>query len=162
MIYVIGIITLYTIVIPIISLITLRLFGYITSYKIDSQRERIIPLLIGLACYIICTLTISQITALSLIYRFMVVATLCQFICLIVTLYWKISLHLTAMGAVVALFIILNLLNRGEMTTIFAISVLAAGALATSRLYLGCHTGKQILVGFGCGFITTAFVFLFI
>lgn len=159
--YIASIVFLYTIIIPVLSLIALRISGYITSYKIDTRKERILPLIIGAAGYAICAITIAQVPTDTIIYRFMIAAACCELICLVVTFFWKISLHLTGMGAVVALFIVLNILGEGGITIIFAASVLCAGILATARLYLGCHTGTQILVGFCSGFIASAVVLLF-
>ena len=41
----------------------------------------------------------------------MVAAACCEVLCLVVSFYWKISLHLTGMGAVVALLVVMNVVG---------------------------------------------------
>ena len=41
-----------------------------------------------------------------------------------------------------------------------AVAVLCAGALASARLWLGCHTIRQIAAGYAGGFITAALAVL--
>ena len=75
----------------------------------------------------------------------MVAAAGCEILCLLVTLRWKISLHLTGMGAVVALFSLLSIAGVGDLMGPLLVAVVGSGLLASSRLYLGCHNGLQIL-----------------
>ena len=42
------------------------------------------------------------------------------------------------------------------------IAILCAGALASARLYLGCHNGQQVLAGFCGGFAVAALAVLFL
>ena len=69
--------------------------------------------------------------------QFMVAAACCELLCFVVSLRWKISLHLTGMGAVVALLVVMNVAGVGNMVFPLVVAVLAAGALASARLYLG-------------------------
>ena len=39
---------------------------------------------------------------------------------------------------------------------------LCAGALASARLYLGCHNGQQVLAGFCGGFAVATLAVLFL
>ena len=66
----------------------------------------------------------------------MIAAACCEVMCLAVSLYWKISLHLTAMGAVVALLVVMNIAGVGDMMVPLMIAILCAGALASARLFL--------------------------
>ena len=92
----------------------------------------------------------------------MIAAACCEVMCLVVSLYWKISLHLTAMGAVVALLVVMNIAGVGDMMVPLMIAILCAGALASARLYLGCHNGQQVLAGFCGGFAVAALAVLFL
>ena len=92
----------------------------------------------------------------------MLAAACCEVMCLVVSRYWKISLHLTGMGAVVALFVVMNILGVGNMTVPLMVAILLSGALASARLYLGCHNGRQVLAGFCGGFVVTVLAVLFL
>lgn len=160
--YLLWVIVLYAMIIPALALGVLRSLGRISDYRIDDRRERLLPLAIGAVCYLLCAFTISKIPSAEFLRKFMVAAACCELLCLGVSLYWKISLHLTGMGAAVALLVVMNILGVGNMLLPLMIAVLCAGALASARLYLGCHNGRQVLVGFVGGFVVASLAVLFL
>ena len=143
--YLLWVVALYAIVIPLLSLGVLRSLGRISDYRIDDRRERFLPLLVGAVCYVLCAITIAKIPSAIFLRKFMVAAACCEVLCLVVSFYWKISLHLTGMGAVVALLVVMNVVGVGNMLVPLMVAILCAGALASARLYLGCHNGWQVL-----------------
>ena len=140
----------------------LRSLGRISDFRVDDRRERLLPLLIGTVCYVLCALTFAKIPSAIFLRKFMVAAACCEAMCFVVSLRWKISLHLTGMGAAVALLVVMNVVGVGTMLVPLAVAVLLAGALASARLYLGCHNGAQVLAGFGGGFVVTLLAVLFL
>lgn len=160
--YLLWVILLYAVLIPVLALGVLRSLGRISSYRVDDRRERLLPLLIGAVCYLLCALTLAKIPSVVFLRKFMVAAACCEVMCLIVSLRWKISLHLTGMGAVVALFVVMNIVGVGTMLLPLSVAILGAGALASARLYLGCHNPAQVLAGFGGGFIVATLAMLFL
>lgn len=160
--YLAWVIGLYGIVIPILSLGVLRSLGRITDWRVDERSERMWPLLIGAACYLLCAVTLAKIPSVVFVRKFMVAAACCELMCLGVSLRWKISLHLTAMGAAVALLVVMSIADPGRSLVPLAVAVGGAGLLASARLYLGCHNGQQVLAGFGGGFAITAAALLFL
>ncbi len=158
--YLLWVVALYSLIIPGLMLFVLRPLGFISSYKIDNRRERYIPLLIGMVCYVLCAITFARIPSMDFLRKFMLGAAACEMLCLVVSLRWKISLHLTAMGAAMAVLMLINFLGTPAFVPLI-ITTLAAGLLASSRLYLGCHTPLQILAGFSGGFLMMLFAFLF-
>lgn len=160
--YLLWVILLYAVLIPVLALGVLRSLGRISSYRVDDRRERLLPLLIGAVCYLLCALTLAKIPSVVFLRKFMVAAACCEVMCLIVSLRWKVSLHLTGMGAVVALFVVMNIVGVGTMLLPLSVAILGAGALASARLYLGCHNPAQVLAGFGGGFIVATLAMLFL
>lgn len=160
--YLLWVVVLYTMIIPLLMLGVLRSLGRISDYRVDERKERVLPLLLGVACYVLCAITISKIPSADFLRRFMLAAACCEAMCLVVSFYWKISLHLTGMGAVVALLLVLNVVGVGQMLLPLMVAILLAGALASARLYLGCHNGLQVLAGFCGGFVIAALSVLFL
>lgn len=158
--YLLWVTALYTAVIPLLSVGLLRSMGRITSLAIDDRRERILPLVIGIVCYLLCAATVARNPSAMIVRKFMLAGACCELFCLAVTLYWKISLHLATQGAVAAFLILLTFGNAGNLTGALAVAVLCAGALASARLWLGCHTIRQIAAGYAGGFITAALAVL--
>ena len=146
--YLLWVTVLYTAVIPLLSVGLLRSVGRISSLAIDDRRERILPLAIGIVCYLLCAATVARIPSAMIVRKFMLAGACCELFCLAVTFYWKISLHLAAQGAAAALLVLLTFGNAGNLTGALAVAVLAAGALASARLWLGCHTIRQVAAGY--------------
>ncbi|MBE6196675.1 MAG: hypothetical protein E7137_06225 [Rikenellaceae bacterium] len=151
--YLVGVILLYTFALPTFMLLLLRHLGHLSGYRIDNRRERILPLMLGTLSYLLCALTLLKLPVAMLLHKMMFGAALCQLFCLLVTLRWKISLHLTAQGGLVAFFSILTIAGNGRMLLPLLFSVLCSGLLSSARLYLGCHNGWQVLAGFMSGFL---------
>lgn len=160
--YLMWVVALYAIVIPFLVLGVLHSLGRISSFKVDNRRERWLPLAVGILCYILCAITFAKIPSAIFLRKFMVAAACCEAMCLVVSLWWKISLHLTGMGAVVALLVVMNIVGVGNMLIPLMVAILAAGALASARLYLGCHNGAQVLAGFCGGFVVAMLAVLFL
>lgn len=160
--YLVWVVALYAVIIPMLAIGVLRSLGRISDYRIDNRRERYLPLVIGAVCYLLCALTIAKIPSVEFLRKFLVAAACCEAMCLVVSFYWKISLHLTGMGAVVALMVVMNVAGVGNMMVPLMVSVLCAGVLASARLYLGCHNGLQVLAGFCGGFAIMSLAVLFL
>lgn len=160
--YLAGSILLYGVLLPMLSIVVLRYRGWLPDWKITERRERIVPLMIGACCYMLCATTIGRIETAVFLRKFMVAAACCEMMCALVTTRWQISLHLTGMGAAVALLTVMNILAVPSMFVPLLWGIAAAGALASARLYLGRHTPLQLVAGFAGGFfitLTTLFFF---
>lgn len=160
--YVVWVVVLYTLLLPALALLVLRRVGRLSSYRIDNRRERLIPLLIGTICYLLCALTFAKLPTIIFLRKFMVAAACCEVMCLMVSLRWKISLHLTGMGALVAMLTVMNIVGVRNLFLPLLVAIALAGVLASARLYLGCHNAWQILAGFGGGFCIALLAVLFL
>ncbi len=56
----------------------------------------------------------------------------------------------------------MNVVGVGNMLVPLMVAILCAGALASARLYLGCHNGWQVLAGFCGGFAVSVLAVLFL
>ena len=135
--YLLWVTVLYTAVIPLLSVGLLRSVGRISSLAIDDRRERILPLAIGIVCYLLCAATVARIPSAMIVRKFMLAGACCELFCLAVTFG-----------------------NAGNLTGALAVAVLAAGALASARLWLGCHTIRQVAAGYVGGFIVATLAVL--
>ena len=160
--YFLWVVALYAIIIPFLTLGILHSLGRISDFRIDNRRERLLPLLIGTVCYVLCALTFTKIPSAIFLRKFMLAAACCEAMCFVVSLRWKISLHLTGMGAIVALLVVMNIVGVGNMLLPLSVAILGAGALASARLYLGCHNPVQIFAGFFGGFGVAMLAVLFL
>ncbi|MBQ4345218.1 MAG: hypothetical protein IJC40_04880 [Muribaculaceae bacterium] len=145
-----------TCIVPIIVIYILIRTGNITDPQVNKQKERLLPFVATIICYIASAMHLSIVHAPAWLSMFMVGAAVSATIVVIVNLKWKISAHATAMGGFVALVMFMalnNLLSEGNILPMLTISILSAGAVCSSRLYLQHHDIWQILAGFANGFI---------
>jgi len=72
---------------------------------------------------------------------------------LIITFFWKISLHMAGISGVIGGLLILSIKFGLGISPFLLIAIVAAGFVASARLYLNAHNPSQIFVGFAIGFI---------
>ena len=154
-IYLIWVTLLFTTIIPVLVIALLKSYRKIGDADLSDRKERFIPLLAMIA------VAIARIPSAQMLSRFMFAGACCVAVCLFVSFYWKISLHMTALGAAVAFIVLINIASGGGLFAAFIAALLAAGALGSARLKLGYHTLSQVAVGFATGFIVAAGVGLF-
>ncbi len=152
-IYIFWVVLLYTAIIPALSFGMLRSLRTRIDFRIGRYRQQVLPLLIGAICYILCAITIAKIPSAIFIRKVMIAAALCEFLCLLLSPRYKIDRHLMGMGALTAVFVVLNIIGVGEMFAALLGGILCTGLLASAHLYLGRHNPAQLLIGYSCGFI---------
>lgn len=141
--------------IPLIAIFILTKLGRVTDAGLNERRERTIPYLISLACYLGCAGYLVTVHSPMWLTMFIVGGAAALTVALIVNLWWKISAHAAGMGGLVALLI--HIMARGlnvwEVEWIALAAIIMAGVVATARLILHRHTLGQLAAGFALGFI---------
>lgn len=145
---------LSTIIMPLLSVFLLIKIKLVSSLEISDHKERPTTLLITGIWMLAGYLMLEEILVFTpLIKVELLGAIIIIFLASIISKYWKISLHMIGIGAVVGVLILLNLLF-GEITLIIAVSVLVAGFLGAARLNENAHNHAQVY----CGFLLGLFV----
>lgn len=159
--YILWVFGLYALILPIVIIAFVRHLGN-NRFKrwFCGRRRRILPLMVGACCYILCAITLMKAPSLLFFRKMAIAAMMCEVFCLFVLPLWRVSLHMTAMGAAVAILIVLNILGVLSLFWAMLASVVLAGLLATARLYMGRNNGLQVLVGFCGGFAMSVFALL--
>lgn len=150
-----SVVVLNTLILPAASVGLFRLFRVIPDLSLSEPRQRILPMAVIAACYLLCILLFRRVAVAFLIERFMIAALCCVVLVFVVNLYWKISLHMTAMGGLLGLLAVLDYSGLAHVQGLLAMFVLLAGLLASARLQLGSHDMGQILAGLGAGCVVT-------
>lgn len=156
------IIALITGLIPAAILIALRAFGIVKDLKLLNHRERPIPMIVWMVCYIAAALFLSSLHAPRWLPMFFYGAAIAAAVAAFISIWWKISAHTAAMGGLVGLmawFAVASLADVNAMVLLSA-SILALGAVASARVAMGRHTLSQTaaggLLGFAATFLLTA------
>lgn len=157
--YLWTIILLYTFVIPAMSVCLLKVFRLIPDLSLATRRDRIFPMIVIAIGYGVCYWMLGVFPFLFILRRMLLAAMFCVLFAFVINLFWQVSLHMTAIGAAVGLALIL-LIAGYDVVWLFCLAVIAAGTLASARLFLGRHTPPQIYTGFAGGFIIAVSVLL--
>ena len=86
--------------------------------------------------------------------KFMIGSIASIFLALLISYWWKISLHLIGVGGVTGVVVALSLRAGLGITPALMGMIVVAALTATARLYLNAHTPAQTLAGFILGWVT--------
>ena len=151
-----------TCLMPALSIFLLRSFSYISNLELTHRNERIRPFIFIVAYYAIASYLFKAKLAMGPIFMtVMIGVTILIAILLIITRWFKISIHAAAIwggvGYVSAMAVALNL----DLGWIYYLIIVVAGLTSTSRLYLGYHQPKEVWIGTIVGF-TYSFLTLYL
>ncbi len=154
-----GIVFVLSCLLPILNLLLLLKLNYITSLKIETRTERIMPLIITSVFYFGLYYLLLDLNIWPTIKLFVLGAGICILLAGIITIWWQISAHLIGIGGLIGAFIALCYYVQLPVLFIICVSILIAGIVGFARLQLNTHTPNQIYVGFSLGAITQFLLF---
>ncbi|OFY63330.1 MAG: hypothetical protein A2V64_07230 [Bacteroidetes bacterium RBG_13_43_22] len=133
----------------------------ISTWTIDSRRERIIPLITSSFFYSVTVFITFRYHIPAFIKSFILAAALVVIAVTIINFWWKISIHAAGAGVLVALVAVLSIkMNAGLPWFLIAV-ILSAGLALTSRLWLNSHSPKEVWSGLFLGFLCSGLLLLF-
>ena len=149
-------VVLFTIAIPGLGVLMLYKTRRITSVGLVNREERTLPYIIFFCSYMLGAVFLWWTNLRGVQLGYFVGGLLAIIIDLIVNRWWKISVHMTAMGGFTGLIFAMSYLQYimyTEYTPLLqSIAILGSGALGTSRIILKRHTIGQVCCGFINGF----------
>lgn len=148
-------IILSTLVIPMISIIGLRLSGTVKSLTMKEVKDRRVPFLIATAYFILTTWFLYQKTDLDpVLWLGMGVICISVIILTGISIFWKMSAHMTGTGGLLAVILVLGskFPNFGVLYPLLGV-IFLCGIVASSRLFLQAHRPSEVYVGLAVGFI---------
>ena len=148
-------VALLTCLFPLMLILGLRALGSISSLQMPTRRERLMPfffisLFYGLAVYFF-----SQRLAMNdMIVVMLIAVTVLIFLIFLITIKFKISVHSAASWGVFGCLLSLNTqLPESPLLIPVVGSVILAGLVSSSRLYLNAHSPKEVYYGLALGFV---------
>ena len=109
--YLIWVVVLYAAFIPMLAYFLFKRLDGLKRMSIDRSRLRMLMLMVGAVCYMLCAVTLLKLPSLLLFRKLATAAVMCEIFCIFTVRRWNVSLHLAAMGAVTALFVMLNIIG---------------------------------------------------
>lgn len=146
---------LSTLLIPMITIIGLRLSGTLKSLHMENIQDRVIPFSITSVYYILTVYFLYQKTELDpILWQVLSLITISVIGLTGITFFWKMSAHMTGAGGLLAVVLVLGFkFHTFQVLYPLILSILLVGAIGSTRLYLGAHKPLEIYVGLFFGFL---------
>lgn len=150
-------VTLFTIALPSFGVLMLYKTRCITSVGLVRREERTLPYILFFICYVFATIYLIYINLKGIQLGFFIGGLIALIVDLIVNRWWKISVHMTAIGALTGLIFVMSytqyIMYTEAIPYLQIAAILASGAVGTSRIILRRHTIGQVCCGFINGFL---------
>ena len=144
-----------TILFPAFALLVMKGLGFVKSFFLHTQQDRIGPYLANMIFYFWMARVFfnfrPELT--PVLATFMTGVFLTTAVALIANIFYKISMHAIGCGGMLGIFIIIMNSNSMLMTWPLSIALLITGIVCTSRLIVSNHTQKEIYMGLIVGLI---------
>ncbi|MBR8534749.1 PAP2 family protein [Carboxylicivirga sediminis] len=146
------IVFLSTCALPLSLMPLFMLLGVIKSIYMKNRQERILPTVFTGIFYCLGYFFLSRIPVVpSFIQSFMLATIIAIAIALLITLFWKISMHMIGIGGLTGALLALSFRFGLDIWILFSLAIIIAGMVGTARLYLKAHTPAQVHTGFILG-----------
>ncbi len=156
---IVGLVFVFTFVLPAVNLVMLRAFGNIQSLTLQSRKERILPFVFISLLYLLVTfLFYFKLPFSANFNKLMMIISALVVVSLLVTFYYKISIHSIAMGGGIGILLPLNQVTE-QMSLLWptAFTILVTGLVMSSRLVLDAHSPREVMYGGVVGFVVGFF-----
>ena len=150
---VIGVLGIFTILLPLITAFVLRKLGVVKSIYMKTAEERKWPFLLSVLWYYLGFELLTEIPLPISLYLLMIGAIAVILMAHLITLRWKISVHMLGIGGVIGAMI--GLSQRFQFNHFYLILALfvVAGLIGFARLKTNSHNYRQVYAGFVLGVI---------
>ena len=151
---------IFTFLLPFFSVIILKKLKVVSSYYMENQEERRWPLLFALGWFYLLLRLLETFHAHYIIVTLMLGAMLILLISVIISNFWKISLHMLGIGGVLGAFLVIHILFGGNIFLIITL-LFCAGFIGFARVNENAHSLKQVYLGFVVGVGAEFLIFYF-
>lgn len=164
-----------TLIIPIISIFIMKFLGMIKSLEMETNKERIGPLIVIGSLYLWMVINFKGNQIVPDIFSSIVLGSVIGiFVAFFFNSFTKISLHMVGMGGMVIALVLLKFqMEQGailfnvfdwfgvmlSIDLLIFLGILVAGITGTARLYLKAHNSAQVYQGFLIGSLAQLLAF---
>jgi len=149
---IILIVLINNVLLPLSLMPYLRYRNYISSWTIENRSERMIPMFIASILYAATSYIIIRYPVPVFIKTFILGIFIISLLLTALNMWWKISLHSAAAGAMAALVLVLSFKMNSPLLWPLILVIVSAGLVLSSRLKLNAHSPAEIWSGFFLGY----------
>lgn len=159
--FVLLIVLFSTGILPLLSVAILALNPKF-DISMKNSKDRVLPLLMSSIFYYIGFILLGKMRAFPVFKLFLVASIIVIVVLLIISLKWKISTHLAAVGGMTGTLFALSFRSGVNPIWTILIVILISGMVGTARLILKKHNISQLVTGYFLGFIVLYLVIFFV
>ena len=148
-----GVLIIFTLVLPSITGFVLKKLGVIRSVYMKTAEERKWPFLFTLLWYYLGFELLTEMALPLSLYLLMIGAISVILVAHLITLRWKISVHMIGIGGVIGAMVGISYRFQYDHFYLIIVLVFVAGLIGFSRLKTQSHNYRQVYAGFFLGFI---------
>jgi hypothetical protein len=130
-----------------------RYRNIISSWSVESRRERIIPLFLTSLLYAVTSFIIFRFQIPAFFKSFIIGVFFLSLAITVINFWWKISIHSAGAGVLSAIVVILSLRMNSSLEWYLISVIIIAGMVLSSRLRLNYHNPSQVWIGYLAGFV---------
>jgi len=146
--YLIGYIFIITYLIPLGVLILLKGLNLINSFKVQSIKERKIPIFLMILLFtLIGNIFMKSLNLRDFGVLFYGTTLGLILVYLFIIFQIKVSLHLLSIGSLIGFFMMMGFEYSTSVAPIILVLILLSGLLASARLHLKAHEPKEVYLG---------------
>lgn len=131
-----------------------------SPFELGQRERRMIPYIVSIICYFACYYVMTFFHVPHLMGSIVVAALVVQIACAMVNMWWKISVHMAAIGAMTGGLMAFSAKFMFNPVWWLCALFLLSGLVGSARLVLRQHTLRQLnvgyIVGLLAGFLTIA------
>ena len=150
-IIVLSILSIFTILLPLLTAIILHKLGVVKSIYMKTAEERKWPFLLSVLWYYLGFELLTNVSLPASLYLLMIGAITVILIAHFITLRWKISVHMLGVGGVIGAMIGLSQRFQFNHFYIILFMFFVAGLIGYARLKTNSHNYRQVYAGFILG-----------
>lgn len=145
---------LLSFLVPFLGLVVMRSIHAIKSFSLSTKHDRIYPIITYIMSSICLCYFFLQVQVPYWYIGLLLTGTIVALFAFILNFFWKISIHMMAIGALIgtSLAICLKIFSVGPYF-LFIILFILSGILGVTRLYLKASSASQVYIGFSLGLL---------
>lgn len=153
---ILSMVYVFTILLPRICIYIYRRLNGWASHQLRLREYRAVPYGLFILSYVACLHLMMRMHMPHYMCGILASSLLIQLVCVLVNIWWKISIHSAGAGGVIGALIAYSILFMFNPVWWLCVMILVSGAVGTARMLLRQHSLGQIiagtLVGVVCGF----------
>lgn len=138
-----------------------RLHGW-SRYELRKRHKRIVPYIISICCYLCLMHIFYSAPVPRFVTAIIGISLLIQCTCVIINLWWKVSMHSAGSGGVIGVIMAYAAIIGFNPIWWLSLAIFVSGCVMTSRMVLRQHTLGQVLggtlIGIVCAILGTILI----